>query len=82
MLEEKQKEVIKLAKKAKDYYFISDEIDKLREERQRLLVEEASLSGENEGIKGLIGYIRRNKYHTLLYDDTLERKLIQNDTVI
>ena len=81
LLEEKQKEVIRLANKGKDYEFLADEIDKLREERQCLLVEDASLSGENELINELIGFIRRNKYRTLLYDDTLVRKLIQNVTV-
>ena len=81
LLEEKQKEVISLANKGKDYDFLADEIDSLREERQSLLVEDASLSGENERIDELIGFIRKNKYRTLLYDDTLVRKLIQNVTV-
>ena len=81
LLEEKQKEVISLANKGKDYDFLADEIDRLRERRQSLLVEDASLSGENERINELIGFIRRNKYRTLLYDDTLVRKLIQNVTV-
>jgi hypothetical protein len=81
LLEEKQKEVINLANKGKDYDFLADEIDKLREKRQTLLVEDASLSGENERIKELIEIIRKNKYRTLLYDDTLVRKLIQNVTV-
>ena len=46
-----------------------------------LLVEDASLSGENERIDELIEFIRTNKYRTLLYDDTLVRKIIQNVTV-
>jgi len=81
LLEEKQKEVISLANKGKDYDFLADEIDSLREKRQSLLVEDASLSGENDRIDELIGFIRRNKYRTLLYDDTLVRKLIQSVTV-
>lgn len=81
LLEEKQKEVINLANKGKDYEFLANEIDKLREERLSLLVEDASLSGENERINELIEIIRNNKYRTLLYDDTLVRKLIQNVTV-
>jgi DNA invertase Pin-like site-specific DNA recombinase len=81
LLEEKQKEVISLANKGKDYESLADEIDKLREERQSLLVEDASLSGENERIDELIGFIRRNKYRTLRYDDTLVRKIIQNVSV-
>lgn len=81
LLEEKQKEVINLANKGKDYEVLANEIDKLREERLSLLVGDASLSGENERINELIEIIRKNKYRTLLYDDTLVRKLIQSVTV-
>ena len=81
MLEEKQKELISLANKGKDYEPLADEIDNLREKRQTLLVEDASLSGENERINELIEFIRNNKYRTQRYDDALVRKLIQNVTV-
>ena len=53
----------------------------MRNKRQILLVEDASLSSENERINELIEFIRTNKYRTLLYDDTLVRKIIQNVTV-
>ena len=81
LLEEKQKELINLANKGKDFESLADEIEKLREKRQTLLVEDASLSGENERVNELIEFIRNNKYRTLLYDDTLVRKIIQNVTV-
>lgn len=81
LLEEKQKELISLANKGKDYEPLADEIDNLREKRQTLLVEDASLSGENERINELIEFIRNNKYRTQRYDDALVRKLIQNVTV-
>jgi len=81
LLEEKQKELISLANKGKDYEPLADEIDNLREKRQALLVEDASLSGENERINELIEFIRNNKYRTQRYDDALVRKLIQNVTV-
>lgn len=81
LLEEKQKELISLANKEKDYEPLADEIDNLREKRQNLLVEDASLSGENERINELIEFIRNNKYRTQRYDDALVRKLIQNVTV-
>ena len=81
LLEEKQKELINLANKGKDYEPLADEIDNLREKRQTLLVEDASLSGENERINELIEFIRNNKYRTQRYDDALVRKLIQNVTV-
>jgi site-specific DNA recombinase len=58
-----------------------DEIDELRDKRQLLLVEDASLSGENERINELIEFIRKNKFRTLEYDDKLVRKIIQNVTV-
>ena len=81
LLEENQKELISLANKGKDYESLADEIDELREKRQTLLIEDASLSGENERINELIEFIRNNKYRTLRYDDTLVRKIIQNVTV-
>ena len=81
LLEEKQKELISLANKGKDFELLADEIEELREKRQTLLVEDASLSGENERINELIHFIRNNKYRTLIYDDTLVRKIIQNVTV-
>jgi regulator of replication initiation timing len=81
LLEEKQKELISLANKGKDFESLADEIEELREKRQTLLVEDASLSGENERINELIEFIRTNKYRTLLYDDTLVRKILQNVTV-
>jgi len=81
LLEEKQKELISLANKGKDFESLADEIEELREKRQTLLVEDASLSGENERINELIEFIHTNKYRTLLYDDTLVRKIIQNVTV-
>ena len=81
MLEEKQKELINLANKGKDYEPLADEIDNLRGKRQTLLVEDASLSGENERINELIEFIRNNKYRTQRYDGALVRKLIQNVTV-
>ncbi|WP_313568145.1 recombinase family protein [Acetoanaerobium noterae] len=81
LLEEKQKELISLANKGKDYESLAEEIDKLREKRQTLLVEDASLSGENERINELIEFIRNNKYRAQRYDDALVRKLIQNVTV-
>lgn len=58
-----------------------DEIDELREKRQALLIEDASLSGENERISELIEFIRNNKYRTLRYSNTLVRKIIQNVSV-
>ena len=81
LLEEKQKELIKLANKGQEYEYLADEIDELRDKRQNLLVEEASLSGENERINELIEFIRKYKFRTLEYDDKLVRKLIQNVTV-
>ena len=81
LLEEKQKELIKLANKGQDYEHLAKEIDELRDKRQTLLVEDASLSGENERINELIEFIRKNKFRTLEYDDKLVRKIIQNVTV-
>ena len=74
-------ELIALANRKQDYEQLADEIDELREKRQTLLVEDASLSGENERIQELVDLIHKNKFKTLEYDDQLVRKIIQNVTV-
>ena len=53
----------------------------MRNKRQILLVEDASLSSENERINELIEFIRKNKFRTLEYDDKLVRKMIESVTV-
>ena len=60
---------------------IFDKAEEVRDKRQTLLVEDASLSGENERINELIEFIRKNKFRTLEYDDKLVRKIIQSVTV-
>lgn len=72
---------LKLANKGQDYEHLAEEIDEPRDKRQTLLVEDASLSGENERINELIEFIRKNKFRTLEYDDKLLRKIIQSVTV-
>ena len=70
-----------IAVNGQDYEHLAEEIDELRDKRQTLLVEDASLSGENERINELIEFIRKNKFRTLEYDDKLVRKIIQSVTV-
>lgn len=53
----------------------------MRDKRQIPLVEDASLSSENERINELIEFIRKNKFLTLEYDDKLVRKMIESVTV-
>ena len=53
----------------------------MRNKRQILLVEDTSLSSENERINELIEFIRKNKFRTLEYDDKLVRKMIESVTV-
>ncbi|WP_443032420.1 hypothetical protein [Streptococcus parasuis] len=53
----------------------------MRNKRQILLLEDASLSSENERINELIEFIRKNKFRTLEYDDKLVRKMIESVTV-
>ena len=53
----------------------------MRNKRQILLVEDTSLSSENERINELIEFIRKNKFRTLEYDDKLVREMIESVTV-
>ena len=81
LLEEKQKELIKLANKGQDYEHLADEIDELRDKRHALLVEDASLSGENERIAEMTDFFNEQSCELEEYDEQLVRRLIEKVTV-
>ena len=47
----KQRELVKLAYAKKDYDDLADEIDKIREKKQRILVAKAETEGYNKRIE-------------------------------
>lgn len=80
-LEELQKELLRLANTKMDYTEIADAIYKLRERRQKLLLEEAEQDGRLQRIEEMKVFLEEQRCQLLVYDERLVRKLIEKVTV-
>ncbi len=80
-LEELQKELLRLANSREDYNDIADKIYGLREERHKVLTEQAERKGSKQKIGEMEKFI--NEQSTLIgeYDEKLVRMLIDKITV-
>ena len=77
VLNSKQRELVKLAQAKMDYTAVADEVDRIKEKKQQLLVEKA----ENEGFKKRIGeleaFLQEANEELTEYDEAMVRKYIQ-----
>lgn len=73
----KQKELVKLAHANKDYTSLADEIDRIREKKQRLLVAKAETAGYKKKIEELKDFINESADELTDYDESLVRKYIK-----
>ncbi len=80
-LEELQKDLLRLANSKKDYNDIADEIYRLREERHRILTEEAGRKGSKQRLEELEQFLNEQSCELKEYDEQLVRKLIEKITV-
>ena len=80
-LEEMQKELLKLANARKDYGGIADEIDRLREMKQKALAERAEREGLKKRIAEMRKFLREQDTKVTEYDEQLVRRLIEKVTV-
>ena len=80
-LEELQKELLKLANARKDYGGIADEIDRLRELKQKALAERAEREGLKKRIAEMRKFLREQDTKVTEYDEQLVRRLIEKVTV-
>lgn len=80
-LEELQKDLLRLANSKEDYNDIADEIYRLRDERHKVLAEEAGKKGSKQRLEEMVDFL--NEQSTLLeeYDEQLVRRLIEKITV-
>ena len=80
-LEELQKDLLRLANSKEDYNDIADEIYRLRDERHKVLAEEAGKKGSKQRLEEMVDFL--NEQPTLLeeYDEQLVKKLIEKITV-
>lgn len=80
-LAEQQKELLKLANAKKDYSKVADEIDRLREERQNILMREADRDGRRQRIEEMKAFLEEQADIPLEYDEQLVRRLVEKVTV-
>jgi len=80
-LEELQKELLRLANSKKDYNSVADEIDHLRELKQKALTESAEQEGLKKRITEMRDFLTSQTTEVSEYDEQLVRKLIEKVTV-
>ena len=80
-LKEKQQELLKLANAKKDYNSVADEIDRLRELKQKALIESAEREGLKKRIAEMKDFLNNQTVEVLEYDEQLVRRLIERVTV-
>ena len=80
-LKEKQQELLKLANAKKDYNSVADEIDRLRELKQKALSESAEREGLKKRIAEMKDFLNNQTVEVLEYDEQLVRRLIERVTV-
>lgn len=80
-LTELQKELLQLANEKKDYEAIADEIDRLREEKQNLMVDDAEQEGTRLRVQEMMEYLREQPTEVTEYDEQLVRRLVEKITV-
>ena len=80
-LKENQKELLRLANAKKDYNSVADEIDRLRELKQKALTESAEREGLKKRIVEMKDFLNNQTVEVLEYDEQLVRRLIERVTV-
>ena len=73
---EKQKELLELVHSKKDYSKCADEMEKLRQNKQLLLVKHAQTEGTRQRINELAAYVKTQDTQITEYDDKLVREYI------
>ncbi|MDL2205832.1 recombinase family protein, partial [Eubacteriales bacterium OttesenSCG-928-N13] len=80
-LEELQIQLVKLASSNVDYGAVGDEIYRLREEKQRLLIESANRDEQKNRIDDMGAFLREQRVDIAQYDEQLVRRLVEKVTV-
>lgn len=80
-LDELQKELLRLANSKEDYEEVADEIYRLRELKQRALVENAEREGKRQRIDEMTAFLNEQPCEITEYDEQLVRRLIEKVTV-
>jgi hypothetical protein len=76
-----QKELLKKADARQDFGDLADQIDALRDEKQRLLLEDANNTGLQQQLKTIEDFLAEQQEAVTEYEEALVRKLISKITV-
>ncbi|OIJ17345.1 recombinase family protein [Anaerobacillus alkalilacustris] len=80
-LDKLQKELLRLANSKADYEEVADEIYRLRELKQRALVENAEREGKRQRIEEMTAFLNEQPCEITEYDEQLVRRIIEKVTV-
>ena len=80
-LVEQQQKLLKLANGKKDYNAVADEIHSLREQRQKVLAQDAGRDGQKKHIEEMKAFLEEQKDIPIEYDEQLVRRLVEKVTV-
>ena len=80
-LGELQQELLRLANSKNDYTDLADEIYRLREERQAILVQDAECAGKRQRIEEMKAFLEEQADLPAEYNEQLVRRLIEKVTV-
>lgn len=72
---------MRLANSKEDYNDIADEIYRLREERHKILAEEAGKKGSKQRLEEMEQFLNEQSCELEEYDEQLVRRLIEKVTV-
>lgn len=80
-LEELQKELLKRANAKQDYDELADEIDSLRERKQKVMVDNAEREGLKQRIAQMQKFLAEQTERIEEYDESLVRRLVERITI-
>lgn len=77
ILAQKQKELVRHAHAKKDYTVLADEIEILRDKKQKILVQRAETEGVKKRISELSEFLQNTDTELTEYDEQMVRKYIE-----
>ena len=77
VLEQKQRELVKLANERKNYSALADKIEILQNKKQKLLIAKAETEGVKKRIAELEGFLHTANQMLTEYDELMVRKYIE-----
>src|SRR5690625_198147 len=80
-LEELQMELLRLANSKEDYDDVADEIYRLRELKQEVMLKNATREGLRQRIEEMTKFLKEQPQQLETYDDLLVRRLIEKITI-